>query len=366
MQIKYLDLQTQYQSLKPEIDNAIQQVINHTAFTLGKAVDEFEKAFASYCQVKCCAGVNSGTNALLLALKALDVGPDDEVITAANTFIATVAAIVHSGAKPVLVDIDPISRNIDPLLLSIAISRKTKVIIPVHLYGRIADMDPIVKIAEKYNISILEDAAQAHGAEYKGKRAGSMGRMAAFSFYPGKNLGAYGEGGAVVTSDSKLDQKVRMLRDHGSAKKYYHDIVGYNARMEGIQGAVLGVKLKYLDKWNQERNRVTKSYNKFLEGLPIRLPEINNDYYQVFHLYVIETDQRDELQNYLKNEGITTLIHYPIPNHLQKALDYLGYKEGDFPVTEKLAKEILSLPIYPELTEEQIKYIADKIRNFFE
>ncbi len=226
-------------------------------------------------------------------------------------------------------------------------------------------MDPIRQEAEKHNITVLEDCAQSHGATYKGKKAGSIGKMGAFSFYPGKNLGAYGEGGAVVTSDVKLDKKVRMLRDHGSEKKYYHDIIGYNARLEGIQGAVLGVKLKFLEKWNKERNRVAKLYNKLLRDLPVTVPDMNPDYEQVFHLYVIETNKRDKLQSYLNEQGIVTLIHYPVPNHRQKALDYLGYKEGDFPVTEKLADEILSLPIYAEMSNEQVEFVAGRIKDFF-
>lgn len=366
MQVKFLDLQAQYQTIKPEVDDAIKKVFDSSAFALGPAVKEFEEAFALCCETTYAVGVNNGTNALLLSLKALDVGPGDEVITAANTFIATVEAIIHSGARPVLVDVDRRSRNLDPSLLKSAITRKTSAIVPVHLYGRPADMEPILEIAEKHRIAVLEDAAQAHGAEYKGKRAGSMGRLAAFSFYPGKNLGAYGEGGAVTTDDPDLDRRLRMLRDHGSQRKYTHDLVGYNARMEGIQGAVLSVKLKHLDNWNKQRNQVAKAYNKYLSGVSIRLPDMNDDCYQVFHQYVIETKPRDELQRYLKEQGIETLIHYPIPNHLQKALRCLGYKEGDFPATERLSQEILSLPIYPEVTNEQVEFVADRITKFLE
>lgn len=363
MEIKYLDLQAQYKSIKTELDEAIHKVLDSSAYVLGGAVKDFEADFADYCQTSFCSGVNNGTNALLLALRAMGVGPGDEVVTAANTFIATISAIVQSGAKPVLVDVDPVSRNLDPLLLKMALSPKTKVIIPVHLFGRMADMDPIMKIAEEHSIAVLEDSAQAHGARYKGKRAGSFGKMSGFSFYPGKNLGAYGEGGAVVTNDEKLDSKVKMLRDHGSEKKYYHDIIGYNARMEGIQGAVLGVKLKYLDNWNEARRNIAGWYNKYLKN--VTTPDMNPDYEQVFHLYVIECEKRDKLMEYLKSEhNIVTLIHYPIPNHLQKALDYLGYEKGDFPVTEKLADEILSLPIYPEMTEEMVEFVADKINKF--
>ena len=366
MEIKYLDLQAQYQSIKSEIDSEIHKVLDSSAYVLGPIAAEFESSFADYCQTKYCTGVNSGTSALLLALRALDVCPGDEVITAANTFVATAAAIAQTGAKPVLVDVDPETRNLDPLLLSMAISRKTRVIIPVHLYGCPADIDPILQIAANHDVHVLEDAAQAHGAEYKGKRVGSMGRMAAFSFYPGKNLGAYGEAGAITTDDPKLDRIVRMLRDHGSEQKYYHDMLGYNARLDGIQAAVLNVKLRYLDRWNAERNRVARLYNQLLSGLHVKLPQMDERFEQVFHVYVIETERRDELQSYLADNKIPTIIHYPVPIHLQKAFDYLCYRQGSFPIAEKLSNEILSLPVYPEMTDEQVSFVAEKIRNFFE
>ena len=365
MHIKYLDLQAQYQSIKTELDAAIQKVLDGSAYVLGPAVNEFESAFAEYCGTKFAIGVNSGTSALTLALRALGVGRGDEVITAANTFIATAAAIEHASGQPVLVDVDPETRNMDPVLLKMAITPKTRAIIPVHLYGRPSDMDPILQLAARHDIAVLEDAAQAHGSRYQGRRAGSIGRMAAFSFYPGKNLGAYGEAGAVTADDPELDRRVRMLRDHGSDKKYVHDLLGYNARMEGIQGAVLKVKLAHLDRWNAERNRVAKLYNQLLTNLPIKLPSFENDIDQVFHLYVIETEQRDRLQKYLGEHGVPSLIHYPIPIHLQKAFDHLDCRAGDFPITEKLADEILSLPIYPEMSDEQVTYIAEKVRAFF-
>ncbi len=365
MEIKYLDLQAQYQSIKSEIDTAIQKVLDSSAYVLGPAVSEFESAFAEYCGTKFAIGVNSGTSALTLALRALDIGPGDEVITAANTFIATAAAIEHAGGRPVLVDVDPETRNMDPVLLKMAITSRTRAIIPVHLYGRPADMDPILQLAARHDIAVLEDAAQAHGARYKGAKAGSIGRMAAFSFYPGKNLGAYGEAGAVTTDDSEVDRKVRMLRDHGSDKKYVHDVLGYNARMEGIQGAVLKVKLAHLDRWNAERNRVARLYNQLLTNLPIKLPSFEDDIEQVFHLYVIETEQRDQLQKYLGEQGVPSLIHYPIPIHRQKAFDHLDHRAGDFPITEKLSDEILSLPIYPEMSDEQVTFVAEKVKAFF-
>ncbi|MEW6050202.1 MAG: DegT/DnrJ/EryC1/StrS family aminotransferase [Candidatus Zixiibacteriota bacterium] len=365
MQVPFLDLQAQYRSIKSELDTAIQGVLDKSAYVLGPAVAEFEKNFAAYCQTKECIGINNGTNALLLALKALGVGPGDEVITAANTFIATAAAIAHAGPTPVLVDCDPASRTIDPNLIERAITKKTKVIIPVHLYGRTADMDPILSIAAKHKLAVLEDSAQSHGAKYKGRTAGSMAPIAAFSFYPGKNLGAYGEGGAVTTSDPELARKVRMLRDHGSEKKYYHELLGYNARLEGIQGAVLNAKLRHLDIWNTERNRVAHRYSELLKGAPVTVPDMNPDYFQVFHLYVIEVDRREELQQFLQSNGISTLIHYPVPIHLQKAFSHLGKKRGDFPVTEKMADRIVSLPMFPELTDEQIQYVVSKIKEFF-
>ncbi len=365
MQVPFLDLQAQYRSIKGELDSAIQGVLDKSAYVLGPAVAEFEKNFAAYCQARECIGVNNGTNALLLALRALGVGPGDEVITAANTFIATAAAIAHAGATPVLVDVDPVSRTIDPQLIEAAITNKTKVIIPVHLYGRTADMDPILAIAAKHKLAVLEDSAQSHGAKYKGRVAGSIAAIAAFSFYPGKNLGAYGEGGAVTTSDPELARRVRMLRDHGSEKKYYHELLGYNARLEGIQGAVLNTKLRHLDKWNTERNRVARRYNELLAGAPVTVPDMNPDYFQVFHLYVIETDRREELQQFLASQQIATLIHYPVPIHLQNAFAHLGRKRGSFPVTEKMADRIVSLPMYPELSDEQIQFVAAKIKEFF-
>jgi dTDP-4-amino-4,6-dideoxygalactose transaminase len=365
MQIKYLDLQAQYHSIKPEIDAAIQNVLESSTFVLGPSVAEFEKNFAAYCETGFCAGVNSGTSAVLLALRALGIGPGDEVVTTANTFVATIAAIAYTGARPVLVDADPNTRNIDPELISMAISPKTRAIMPVHLYGRIADMEPILRVAANHGLPVVEDSAQAHGARYKGKRAGSIGTIAAFSFYPGKNLGAYGEGGAVTTSDPKLDKAVRVLRDHGSEKKYHYDMIGYNARLEGMQGAILNVKLRHLDKWNQERRRVGLSYNKHLQGVPVKTPGVHQDHDQVYHVYVIETPRRDELHKYLADHGVPTIMHYPVPVHVQKAFDHLGYREGDFPVTEKLCREVLSLPIYPEMNEEQIAFVAATIKNFF-
>jgi dTDP-4-amino-4,6-dideoxygalactose transaminase len=365
MQIKYLDLQAQYQSIKPEISVAIQKVLDTSSYVLGPSVAEFESAFAEYCGSSHCVGVNNGTNALQLAIESLGIGRGDEVITAANTFIATAAAIAHSGATPVLVDIEAATRNIDPKQIEQAITPKTKAIMPVHLYGCMTDMEAISVIAKKHNLPVIEDCAQAHGARHKGKRAGSIGQLGGFSFYPGKNLGAYGEGGAVTTSDAALAKNIKMLRDHGSERKYYHDRLGYNARLEGIQGAVLGVKLKHLDKWNAERNRVARRYSERLQGLPILLPRVHPDFEQVFHLYVIESDSRNELQEFLSKSAVPTLIHYPVPIHLQPAFACLDYRGGAFPHTENSAQQALSLPIYPEMSNDQVDFVSDAIVRFF-
>jgi dTDP-4-amino-4,6-dideoxygalactose transaminase len=365
MKVNFVDLKAQYQSIKPEIDTAIQDVISNTAFILGKAVANFEQEFASYCGAKHCMGVNSGTSALIMALKALDIGEGDEVITTTNTFIATAEAISYAGAKPVLVDIEDESYNMDPTKLEMAITAKTKAIIPVHLYGQPADMDAILQIAKKKGIMVVEDSAQAHGAEYKGKRAGSLAPVACFSFYPGKNLGAYGEGGAVTTDDDDIAQKVRMLRDHGSPKKFYHEYIGNNCRLEGIQGAVLSVKLKHLDKWNQGRRKNADLYRKYLEGTQVYTPEEMPYAKHVYHVFCVRVKDREKLIDYLKGKDIYTNIHYPIPIHLQKAYDFLGYKKGDFPVAEGSMDQILSLPMFAELTEEHIKYTTDCIKEFY-
>jgi len=366
MQIPYLDLGAQYASIKDEIDAAIAAVISSNAFVLGPAVAKFEAAYAEYCETKHCIGVNNGTNALLLALRSLEIGEGDEVITAANTFIATASAIALAGAKPVLVDVDPRTRNINPDLIEAAITKQTRAIIPVHLYGRPAPMQAVLDIAARHGLDVIEDAAQAHGARWQGRRIGSLGRLACFSFYPGKNLGAYGEGGAVTTSDDQLAARLRQLRDHGSAKKYHHEILGYNARLEGIQGAVLSVKLKHLDHWSARRREIAQQYNELLSTVPITTPETPADDECVFHLYVIETDRRDDLQAFLRDHGVPTIIHYPIPIHLQQAFASLGHQRSDFPVTEQLCHRILSLPIFPEMTESQITYVAGQVGAFFD
>jgi dTDP-4-amino-4,6-dideoxygalactose transaminase len=365
MKVNFVDLKAQYQSIKPEIDSAIQDVISNTAFILGKAVADFEEKFAKYCRVKYSLGINSGTSALIMAMKALGIGEGDEVITTPNTFIATAEAISYAGATPVFVDIEEKSYNLDPARLQKVITDKTKAVIPVHLYGQPADMDPILEIAKKSGIAVIEDACQAHGAEYKGKRAGSLGKVGCFSFYPGKNLGAYGEGGGVTTDDEGIAQKVKMLRDHGSPKKFYHQYVGNNCRLEGIQGAVLAVKLKYLDQWNQARRKNADLYRRHLAGTGVKLPQEMPYAKHVYHVFCIRVKNREKLIDFLSKKGIFTNIHYPIPIHLQKAYEFLGYKKGDFPVTEGCMDEILSLPMFAELTEEQIKYAADCIKEFY-
>jgi dTDP-4-amino-4,6-dideoxygalactose transaminase len=365
MKVNFVDLKAQYQTIKPEIDSAIQEVISNTAFILGKAVANFEQEFADYCGVKHCIGINSGTSALIMALKALDIGEGDQVITTSNTFIATAEAISFAGATPVLVDIEDKSYNLDPAKLEKAITKKTKAIIPVHLYGQPADMDPVLQIAKKNGVPVVEDTCQAHGAEYKGKKTGGLATAGCFSFYPGKNLGAYGEGGAVTTNDDDLAQKVRMLRDHGSPRKFHHEYIGNNCRLEGIQGAVLSVKLKHLDKWNDARRKNADIYRKYLQGTEVQTPEEMPYARHVYHVFCVRVKDREKLMDFLKDKGVFTNIHYPIPIHLQKAYGFLGLKKGDFPVTEGSMDRILSLPMFAELTEEQIKYTADCIKEFY-
>jgi dTDP-4-amino-4,6-dideoxygalactose transaminase len=362
--IPLVDLKSQYQSIKHEIDSAISEVIESCQFILGPKVEEFETDFAAYCQSGFAFGVNSGTSAVHLALLAAGVGPGDEVITVSYTFVATVAGILYTGATPVFVDIDPLTCNIDPAKIEAAVTSRTKVIMPVHLYGNCADMDPILDIAKRHNVIVIEDAAQAHGAEYKGRRAGSMGHLACFSFYPGKNLGAYGEGGAVVTSDEEYVDLIKQLRDQGQSAKYLHERVGYNYRMEALQGAILGVKLKHLDDWTQARRRHAAVYSRELADSGLRLLGEPADCKSVYHIFPLFAEQRDELREHLHANGISTGIHYPIPVHMQRGFDNLGYKEGDLPQTEGVCREVLSLPMYPELMEDTVTQIADSVRQF--
>ncbi len=368
MQIPFLDLKAQYRSIKEEVDAAIHNVLDNTAYILGKPVAEFEKAFAEAHSVKHCYGVSSGTDGNHLVLWALGIKPGDEVIIPADTFIATVWGATLCGAKPVFVDCHPESYNLDPSKVEAAITSKTKAIVAVHLYGQPADLDALNEIAKKHNLKLVEDCAQAHLSEYKGKKVGGLSEAASFSFYPGKNLGAYGEGGAVTTNNDELAEKFKMMREHGSEKKYTHLIYGHNYRMEGIQGAVLGVKLKYLNKWTDGRRRVAAKYNELLKDVEqIVLPKEMEYAKHVYHLFVIKVrnNKREELAQYLNNNGISTGLHYPIPLHLQPCFAELGYKKGDFPETEELAESCLSLPMFPELNDEQINFICKEIKTYF-
>lgn len=375
MNIPFLDLKAQYKTIKDEVLPEINDVLDNTAYVLGKKVQAFEQAFAQAHNAKYCYGVSSGTDGNHMVLWALGIVPGDEVIIPANTFIATAWGATLCGATPVFVDCHPESYNIDPSKVEAAITPKTKAIVAVHLYGQPADMDPLIEIAKKHNIFLVEDCAQSHIAEYKGKRVGSLGYASSFSFYPGKNLGAYGEGGAVMTDNEDLAKKFKMIRDHGAEQKYYHQMFGHNYRMEGIQGAVLGVKLRHLGDWTNGRRRVAKKYYEFLKDVEgLTLPKEMDYAKHVYHLFVVQVNSsdsnqrsvvRDELQKFLSENGIATGLHYPIPLHLQPCFSHLGYKKGDFPVTEELAEQGLSLPMYPEMTDEQIGYICDKIKEFF-
>jgi len=362
MKVPFLDLKVQYESIRDEIAIALQEVLDNTAFAGGPFVEKFEKEFASFCQCEFAIGVSSGTTALWLTLLGLGIGAGDEVITIPNTFIATTEAISFSGAKPAFVDIDEQTYNINPELLEGAITPRTKAIIPVHLYGQTADMDHIMEIARAHGLFVIEDACQAHGAEYKGRRAGSIGDAGCFSFYPGKNLGAYGEAGAVVTNNAELAEKIRMFRDHGQAKKYYHSIIGWNARMDGFQGAVLSVKLKHLPAWNQARRKNAQLYNDFLADVDDVIAPAEADYARhVYHIYAIRTQNRDALIRALTEKEIHCVIHYPIPIHLQDAYKFLGYKKGSFPVAEKCAEELVSLPMFPKMRREHIEAVIKEI-----
>ncbi|MBA3513724.1 MAG: DegT/DnrJ/EryC1/StrS family aminotransferase [Pyrinomonadaceae bacterium] len=362
--IPYVDLKAQYLSIKEEIDAAIAEVLESCQFVLGEKVEAFETDFADYCQTRYALGVNSGTSALHLALLAAGVKPGDEVITVSYTFVASVAAIRYTGARPVLVDIDPRCGTMDPARLEAAITPRTKAIMPVHLYGACADMDAILEISHRHDLTVVEDAAQAHGAEYKGTRAGSIGNLACFSFYPGKNLGAYGEGGAVVTNDAEYAKIIRRLRDHGQSQKNYHDAVGYNYRMEGMQGAVLGVKLRHLDDWNRTRRKHAADYRRALADTGVCLLEEMPYTRSVNHIFPVFTPQRDKLVEHLKARGVSTGIHYPIPVHLQLGYRDLGYNLGDFPHTEQACDEVLSLPMYAELSTAEVTEVSDLIREF--
>ncbi len=365
MHIPFLDLKNQPAELRNEIQSAMNQVLADCNFILGKPVAEFEEAFAAYCECKYGIGVASGLDALKLILRAMDIGPGDEVITVSHTFIATALAISSVGATPVLVEVDPVTYTMDPTAFEAAITGRTKAVMPVHLYGQTADMGPILETARRHGLKVIEDACQSHGARCNGRRAGSLGDAAAFSFYPGKNLGAYGDGGAVTTSDAVLAERIRAMRNYGSIRKYYHDTLGENSRLDTLQAAVLGVKLKSLDEGNATRRAAAARYTEQLAAVgDLMTPAVRKDSEHVFHLYVIQTSRRDDLQRYLLEQGVECLIHYPVPVHLQKAYGSNHWKAGDFPLSEKLAGQILSLPIFPGITEEQIKYVCNSIRAF--
>ncbi|MGZ8928637.1 MAG: DegT/DnrJ/EryC1/StrS family aminotransferase [Methylobacter sp.] len=359
--IPFVDLKAQYAGIKDEVNVAIQGILESCQFTLGSEVAAFEEEFATYCQAQYGIGVNTGTSALHLALLAAGIGPGDEVITVPFTFVATVAAIYYTGATPVFVDIDPRTFTIDVEAIEGAITERTKAILPVHLYGQPADMDPILDIAKRHGLIVIEDAAQAHGAEYKGRRVGGLGDMGCFSFYPGKNLGAYGEGGMVVTSNAEYTRTIRMLRDWGAEQKYHHVLKGYNFRLEGIQGAVLRVKLRHLEKWTEARRSAAAYYDELLSDSGVLTPEAMPYARHVYHVYAIRTQQRSEWQQALQDKGIQTGIHYPIPVHLLPAYADLGYSKGDFPHSEQAANEVLSLPMFAELSRAQCQEVCEAV-----
>ena len=367
MSVPFLDLKVQYRQIESEVLPMVTEAMQNGAFIGGPQVAGFEEEFAAFCDSRHCVGVGSGTDAIRFALMAAGVGQGHEVITVTNTFIATTEAISQTGAQPVFVDVDPKTCNMDPTAIEAAITAKTKAIVPVHLYGQPSDMDPILDIANRHGLAVIEDACQAHGGLYKGKKAGSLGNAGCFSFYPGKNLGAFGEGGAVVTQDEKTAATIRMIRDHGQNKKYYHDMEGYNGRLDAIQAGVLRIKLKRLADWNESRRKNAAYYNQLLDAVPgIQLP-VEADYARsVYHLYVIHVDRRDEMQQYLAERGIATGLHYPMPLHLQNAYAHMGLKAGAFPAAENSARRLLSLPMFAELTTDQMDYVADNIKGFLE
>jgi dTDP-4-amino-4,6-dideoxygalactose transaminase len=364
IRVPFLDLNAHHAPLRDEFESAIREVIDSGAFAGGPFVDKFEAEFAAYCRCQHAIGLGSGTEALWLSLLACGIGPGDEVITVPNTFMATAEAITYCAARPVFVDVDERTYTMDPAGLEKALSKRTKAIIPVHLFGQPADMDPILEFARKHGLFVIEDAAQAHGAEYKGKRAGTMGDAGCFSFYPGKNLGAFGEAGAVVTNDPELQEKIRILRDHGQVRKYRHTMIGWNCRMDGIQGAVLSVKLRGLENGNLLRRAHAQAYNEAFAGTEEVIRPLEADYAKhVYHIYALRVPDRDEVMFLLKEKGIQCGVHYPVPVHLQRAYRDLGYAAGDLPISEQTALEFISLPMFPELTKEQIAMVALAMRE---
>lgn len=383
MKVPFLDLKTQHKQIEHEVFPMIEEAMENAQFIGGANVEGFEKEFAEFCNAKYCVGVNSGTDALRFALVAAGIGRGDAVVTVPNTFIATTEAISQVGATPVFVDIDPKTCNMDPTkvnefferecrfnqstnqYINQSTNRPVRAIIPVHMYGQPADMDPVIEIAAKRGLVVIEDACQAHGANYKDRKTGAIGAAGCFSFYPGKNLGACGEAGAVVTDDEEIAARIRMIRDHGQQQKYYHDLEGYNGRLDAIQAGVLRIKLKRLAAWNHQRQKNAEYYDQLLSDVPgVDSVKVADFAQSVYHLYVIMVDQRDDIQQFLGEKGIATGLHYPLPLHMQKAYEHLGYKKGDFPATERAAQRLLSLPMFPELTREQIEYVTNSIKEF--
>ena len=357
--IPFLDLKSHHAALRTELDRAIKEVIDSGAFAGGPFVEKFERDFAAYCGSRYAMGVGSGTEALWLSLLACGVGPGDEVITVANTFMATAEAITYCGARPVFVDVNETTYTMDPAGLEDAVGPRTKAIIPVHLFGQPADMDPILEFARKHNLFVIEDAAQAHGAKYKGRTAGTIGDAGCFSFYPSKNLGALGEAGAIITNDAELQEKLRILRDHGQVRKYHHEVIGWNCRMDGIQAAVLSVKLPYLESGNSLRRTHALEYNRAFDGMGEVITPFEASYARhVYHVYAIRVEERDEVTRFLNERAIQCAVHYPVPIHLQKAYQDLGYKTGSLPISEQIARQFISLPMFPELTEAQINMVV--------
>lgn len=362
-QVPFGDMKVHYQQFKSDIDNAVNRVLASGHYILGPELEKFEADFAGFVGAKYSVGCASGTEAIYLALAAIGVGPGDEVITVAHTAVPTISAISMTGATPVFVDIDPKTYVMDINAVEARITEKTKAIVPVHLYGQMVDMEPLMKLALKHRLPVMEDVAQATGATYKGAVAGSLGEYAAFSYYPSKNLGAFGDGGAVTTNSKEYYEHLKMLRNYGQSKRYYHDIIGINSRLDEIQSAILGAQLPYVHQWNERRREIARRYNEGLKDV-VTVPHEASYGQHVYHLYVIQTENRDAMQEYLASKGVQALIHYPIPAHLQKAYAYLGYKKGDLPVTEHAANHILSLPMFPELTNEQIDQVIAAVRDY--
>ncbi|RAL24577.1 DegT/DnrJ/EryC1/StrS family aminotransferase [Thermoflavimicrobium daqui] len=365
-QIPLIDLKAQYETIRDEVRSAIDDVLENGRYILGPDVKALEEEIAAFCGVKYAVGVANGTDALLLALDAKGIGPGDEVITTPFTFFATAEVVSQLGATPVFVDIDPKTYNIDVSQIKAKINEKTKAIIPVHIFGQPANMDEVVAIANEHDLFVLEDAAQAIGSEYKGRKIGSWGHAATFSFFPTKNLGGYGDGGMVVTNDEELAKKIRILRVHGSNPKYYHSVVGYNSRLDELQAAILRVKLRYLNQWNEARRQKASLYDELLKDTPVVTPYCAENRSHIYHLYIIQATERDDLMKYLKEKGISTGVYYPVPLHQQDVYNYLGYEEGSLPNAEYMAKRTFALPLYAELEDETIHYIADAVKSFYQ